>query len=149
MSQIIKDNYSVKTIKAIDRVAEHFHAWRGNAPISEEGLLNYFEELSTTKAPTTLWTELSLLRRHLLLDHKVDLGNTPSVQALLKSLEKKHIKKQSKCFAREELFRYLRETPNEKENLLIKLVAVIGFYCTARTCELLPLTWMVEHHNLP
>jgi hypothetical protein len=141
MSQLIKANYKPGTLKAIDRVANHFHEWRGNAPISEEGVLHYFEKLSAQKVASTLWTEFSLLKRHLLIDRQIDLGKAPTVVLLLKSLEKKHIKKQSQCFSREELFSFFKNAPNIGEFLIIKLVASIGFYCTARTCEIWPLCW--------
>jgi hypothetical protein len=54
MSQIVYDNYKQNTCHALDQVGTHFDEWRGNAVVSEECVLNYFEDLQNKKAINTL-----------------------------------------------------------------------------------------------
>lgn len=141
MSTIVFDNYKKGTIKAMERAMKGFNEWRGNEVISEESLLHYFEEQSQKKVATTLWTEFSHIKKYLEIMERIKLGKCSSIVVLLKSLNKKHVKKQSKSFSKEELFNYFRDAPNEGETLCIKLVAALGYYFTARTCELVGITF--------
>ena len=140
-NEIVYNSYLEKTKTAMTRIWGNFENWRGNANLNERTLLEYITEASESKAPTTLWTELSLIVSEAKRTKGVDLGEVPTIKAFLKAIGKKHKKKQSKAFTKTEIMQYLKEEPEDNEQLYYKVVLVLGYYGALRMAELVEITF--------
>jgi integrase len=96
---------------------------------------------SEDKAPTTLWTVFSHVKKYLFLEASYDIGHSSRIIDFLKTLSRTHKKKKAAAFSRDDIFRFLREAPSEGNDLTCKLVLLAGFYGGLRGCELVALTW--------
>ena len=68
-------------------------------------------------------------------------GNCERITNFLRTLSRHHKKKQAAAFTRDELFRFLRDAPNDGKNLVDKLIVLCGFYGGLRSTEIVTLTW--------
>uniref|UniRef100_A0ABD2WE08 Tyr recombinase domain-containing protein n=1 Tax=Trichogramma kaykai TaxID=54128 RepID=A0ABD2WE08_9HYME len=106
--------------------------------ISQDILLAYFQKLSETYAPTTLWATYTKIKAMVSCKENKDISKFLELHAFLKSKSKKHIVKKSKVFTPDEISKFLNEAP-DTENLLHKVVLVIGLHGCLRTAELLAI----------
>jgi integrase len=139
--QIILAHQASSTKKAYEKYVKDYNEHRGELPNSEAVILSFLTKESATKAPTTLWTIYSLVKKYLLLECSFDLGHAERVNEFLKTLMRQHKKKKAAAFSREDIFKFLRAAPSEGEDLVCKLVLLAGFYGGLRGCELVALTW--------
>ena len=127
----ILSNQSESTNKAYNRVKESYVKFRGDAANNEETVLKWVTNEAKTKAPTTLWSEVSLLLKYLHLEEKTEINRT-AINLFIKTLSSTHKKKQAPAFSKEELMTYLIRTPNEPENLTDKLYVLFCYFGALR-----------------
>jgi integrase len=139
--KIILQHQAGSTKAAYERCIREYEQHRDGRPHSEAILLSFLAEHSSIKAPTTLWTAFSLIKKYLKLECNCDLGQASKIIEFLKTISRSYLKKKAQAFSREEIFRFLRETPSIGLDLVNKLVVLAGFYGGLRGCELVALTW--------
>lgn len=61
--------------------------------------------------------------------------NQSNINAYLKALESTYKKKKAPAFTKEEIFRYLAETPNESSYLVNKLFVLFSYFGALRVSE--------------
>jgi integrase len=137
----ILDLQSASTKQCYARAARLYEDFRRNEPHSESTVLAFLSEQATTKAAATLWTIFSLVKKYLLLERNVDLGTSGRITDFLKTLSRHHKKKKAIAFNRDELFRYFRGAPSTGRKLVVKLIALTGYYGGLRSSELVALCW--------
>jgi hypothetical protein len=97
--------YSVSTRQAYARNLKAYNTFRGEQAHSENTLLSFLTQESKTKAPTTLWTSFSLLKKYLLLECSVDLGTASRISDYLKALSRLHKKTKAPPFTRSDILK--------------------------------------------
>lgn len=106
-----------------------FMDWCSNKNIkslSENVLVDYFQELSQKYKPLSLWTLYSMLRSTLNMYQNVSLKNYSKLREFLKSYSADNPSKHpSKTFTAEQINRFLTEAPDEKY-LVAKVILIIG-----------------------
>lgn len=107
-----------KSRKRYERAYEQFLAWRRNKKItssfSENVLLAYMDKLSKTIKPSSLWTQYSMLRTTLYVNHNVDISKYLKLRALLKRLSVGYKPKKAKILTKQEVNEFLSKAPDEK-----------------------------------
>jgi hypothetical protein len=104
-----------KTQERYLRAYQLFQNWlkeKGTDRISENTLLADFKEGLSSKAPTTMWSEYSLLKKTIYIKNHIDISEFKSLTELLKQVSRTHNKKKAKTFSTKEIDRYLEEAPN-------------------------------------
>lgn len=117
-----------KSEKAYWKVYDNFNNWRSDNNIkdlSEETLLKYFKELSTTK-PGSLWSNYSMLNRTLKIKDDVSIKNYPELCKFLKDFAKnyKPVKRKQEVFTMEEIAKFMKTAPN-RDYLVMKVSSVL------------------------
>ncbi|XP_031338472.1 uncharacterized protein LOC116177141 [Photinus pyralis] len=107
----------------------------GTGIINEVVLLAHFQELSEVFQPTSLWTKFSMIKKTLLLNKNVNIGNYAKLTQFLKNVSKGHVSKKSSVLTREDILKFLRQAPNH-EYLLVKVALIFGIYGGCRRQEL-------------
>ena len=129
------------TKKTYTRIVKSYEQFRGVQGHSEAIVLVFIVKESESKAATTLWTYYSLLKKYLLLECDVDLGVATRIADFLKTISRHHIKKEAAAFTREQLNSFFRDSPNTGRDLVIKLIAMTGYYGGLCGCEIVALCW--------
>lgn len=139
--KVILEHQAESTKKAYAKCSTEYEQHREDKPHSEAVLLSFLVESSKTKAPTTLWSMFSLVKKYLLLECSFDVGRSSRIIDFLKTLSRQHKKKKAAAFSRDDLFKYLQGAPSVGDDLIHKLVLLVGFYGGLRGCEIVALTW--------
>ena len=92
---------------------EQYMKWKGDTDVDKND-----DSENTVYAPSTLWTKSGHLKKVLLAMLNIDLKDYSTVQLQLKQWSKRHVKKKSKIFQVEEVFRYLHTAPVEPVRIL-------------------------------
>jgi integrase len=137
----ILDLLSNSTKQSYTRYVGAYNTFRKEQAHSECLLLAFLTHESESKAPTTLWTMYSLLKKYFLLECSFELGTAPRICDYLKTLSRHHKKAKAPPFSRDDLFKYLRTAPSDGAHLVDKLIMLCGFYGGLRSCELTALKW--------
>lgn len=93
-----------------------FMNWRQENNVnsfSEDVLLRYFEELAKKVAPSTLWTQYSMLRSTMDFNNNIDLTQYVKLKAFLKSKSLGYKPRKSKVLSPLEIKRFLNEAPDD------------------------------------
>lgn len=117
---------------------DNFKSWQKNknvVAISEEIIMAYFEDLSKTKAPSTLWSIYSMLKKTLRHNENVDISQYKNLIDLLKIKAKGFEPKKAKVFTSAEIERFINEAPNE-QHLATKVCIKIYNYLIMNLIEL-------------
>lgn len=94
----------------------HFMNWRSAKNVkslSENVFLAYFDELSKTWKPSTLWSTYSMLKSTINQKHNVNMKNFNNLTAYLKRQSENFKSKKSKVFTSQDVERFLGEAPDE------------------------------------
>lgn len=97
------------------KAEQRFKQWlisKNTNKISETTLLAYFKEMLAVKAPTSMWSEYSLLKKMLRVNHDIDISQFTSISELLKQKSRTHTKKKAATFTRGQVEQYLSSAPN-------------------------------------
>lgn len=101
-----------------------FEQWCADKKIknitNENVLIIYFEQLSKTSKPTTLWTVYSMLRSVILMKKKVDISKYVHLNTFLKRKSKGYKPRKSKILTAQDIRKFLLEAP-DKKFLLMKV----------------------------
>ncbi|XP_065212786.1 uncharacterized protein LOC135840275 [Planococcus citri] len=118
---------------------ESFEKWREEhkqpSTYSEEILMKFFEELSATKSPSTLWCTYSMLKGMIKLKHDIDIGKYSVLIALLKKRSKGYTAVTAPVFTDEDVAKFINEAPDALY-LVTKVALIFGILGACRTDEL-------------
>lgn len=95
---------------------EKFDVWckqKKVSVINEKVLLGYFFHKSAVLKPSTLWSEYSMVKATLIAKQNVDISKMSQLCAFLKRQADGYKAKKSKIFNRQEIMKFLRESPDE------------------------------------
>lgn len=108
---------NLRTVNATDKyknVYEAFKTWRTtrNAPISENVLFAYFDELKKTNKPNSLSAIFSMLKSTVKLNDRTDIGTYSNLITFLKQNSENYIPKKSRILSPENIEKFLHEAPD-------------------------------------
>lgn len=109
---------------------EDFMKWREvkqASSFSETVFLAYFNELSKTKMPSTLWAKYSMLKFTVNIKHNINIKSYSNLTALLKRQSNGFKSKKSPVFTTENIATFLNDAPDDMY-LVTKVCVVIKFY---------------------
>ena len=114
-----------------------------NKPENFESVLDFFNELSKTYAPSTLWQAYSCINKYYTTyKNWKPFKRTPILKDFLKKMEKDaKAKRQSSVLSKEDIFQYLKEAPNDLHVIVKKAVIVFGYFGGLKVAELVALTF--------
>lgn len=95
---------------------DDFMKWRAEKKVkslSENVLLIYFNQLSKTYKPSTLWSLYSMLKTTLSTKHNVHLKDFERLTSFLKRQSDGFKSKKSKVFTSQEVETFLNQAPDE------------------------------------
>lgn len=131
-----------KTRRTYEKEYFHFEAWLQKHcvdRVDETVLMAYFQDLSESYSPNSLWTKFSMLRKELIVHKKIRSNEKLiTLQQFLKQIGKNYQPKKSKVLTREQVITFLKEAPDEKY-LADKVVLVIGVFGACRRDELVKM----------
>ncbi|XP_074037660.1 uncharacterized protein [Leptinotarsa decemlineata] len=104
--------------------------------VTETVFLAYFQELSETYSPNSLWTKWSMLKSMVTIHEKRDITKFNELQAFLKRKSKSYKPKKSAVLSPKDVIRFLKDAPNDI-HLLHKVVLIMGYFGGCRSQELL------------
>lgn len=81
--------------------------------LTENVVLAYLAEKSKSLAPSTLWSEYSMLKATLVVKENLDISKMSKVIAFLKRKSEGYKPKKAKIFTRSEINKFLEEAPDE------------------------------------
>lgn len=81
---------------------------------NEKALLVYFQELSNSQKPSSLWCYYSMLKTEISIKKRIDIKKYVNLTALLKNKAKGYKPKKSRVLSREDTVRFLQTAGNEK-----------------------------------
>lgn len=105
-----------KSRKRYNITYDKFMTWckKKNVSVSTENvILAYLAELSTTYASSTMWSEYSLLKATLIAKNNIDNSKMPKLVPFLKRKSEGFKPKKAKIFSREEINKFLNDAPDE------------------------------------
>ena len=109
-----------------------------NDVTNEMVLLAYFEYLSTTQKPSSLWACYYMLRSVISIKRNVDISKYTHLIALLKRKCEGYRPKKSKILTKQDIARYLQEA-DDYTYLMKKVALIIGISGACRREELTKL----------
>ncbi|XP_074027549.1 uncharacterized protein isoform X2 [Leptinotarsa decemlineata] len=81
--------------------------------VTETVFLAYFQELSETYSPNSLWTKWSMLKSMVTIHEKRDITKFNELQAFLKRKSKSYKPKKSAVLSPKDVIRFLKDAPND------------------------------------
>lgn len=96
---------------------ESFMQWRISKKaqsFSESVLLVYFTELSGKYKPSTLWTNYSMLRSTISLNHGIDIEKYNKLKSLLKRKSEGFQPKKANTFSPEDIKKFIAKASDDK-----------------------------------
>ncbi|KAJ8914223.1 hypothetical protein NQ315_003586 [Exocentrus adspersus] len=134
--------YQIKVRLSIEKNIKYYLKWLEIKNITpgdanQTVFLAYFQEMSETYSPNTLWTKWSMLKSMVTIQEKRDITKLNELEAFLKRKSKNYKPKKVRCITpQKDVFRFLKEAPDEI-HLLHKVVLIMGYFGGCRTQELL------------
>lgn len=128
-SDIITNLLPEKSKETYMKTYDAFNTWKtakGAKSVSESVLLVYFQHLSSTKKPSSLWCIYSMLKSTISIKHNVEIKNYTKLLSFLKRKSEGHRAKKSKVFTAQNIETFLNEAPDH--NFLA--VKVSTYLCT-------------------
>ncbi|XP_023310086.1 uncharacterized protein LOC108905534 isoform X2 [Anoplophora glabripennis] len=111
-----------------------------NLAITEQSLLQFFIERSKNlNSPSSLWVEYSILKTTININDNMNIGQFHKLAHFLKKKSIGYKVKQAKVFTRDEMFKFLREAPDDTY-LMMKVVMIMGIAGACRREDLSYLT---------
>ncbi|KAJ6645218.1 hypothetical protein Bhyg_00422 [Pseudolycoriella hygida] len=95
----------------------------------------YFSDLAPKYAPTTLWSNYSMLKRMLICNHNVNIKSYSQLISFLKTIADGYECKNSKVFSAAEVKRFIDEAPDDRF-LATKVVLIFGVIGACRGDEI-------------
>ncbi|CAH0552504.1 unnamed protein product [Brassicogethes aeneus] len=133
-----KNLLPVKSRERYEINYDKFMKWRTSNKIqsfSENVLLAYFEQLSITMKPSTLWATYSMLKSTISINHDINIASYSKLQALLKRKSDGFKSKKSKVLNSQQINTFLKNAPDRKY-LLMKVILIFGICGACRRQEI-------------
>ncbi|CAH1381929.1 unnamed protein product [Tenebrio molitor] len=124
-----------------ERAYNLFNSWRNENRIknfSENVLLAYFQKLSATMKPSSLWSIYSMLRSTLNLKNNIGIRKYPKGCSFLKRASDGYKPKKSKTLTPQQIQEFLTTAPDEKY-LFTKAALIFGLMGACRREELMKI----------
>lgn len=106
-----------KSRKRYNKAYDEYKKWRFSKNISnptdENTFLAYFQMLSETKAPSTLWSIYSMLKTMLQLKEKCNIENYLELTRFIKRKNDGYKPKQSKTLTSENIQEFINNAPDD------------------------------------
>ena len=121
-----------------EKVYQKFIEWSMDNHVStysENVLLAYFNNLTKTYKPSSLWAIYSMLRATLNIRHNINIENYSKLKAYLKRQSDGYKSKKSKILTAKEIKTFLEQAP-DREFLFMKVALIIGISGACRKQEL-------------
>jgi hypothetical protein len=128
---------------------DKFQEWRKEKNLmgktNEKELFAYLHHMLVSNkwvSPGTLWSRFSILRSMILAKEGLDIKTknvNSTIQTWLKRIGANHKPKQANMFTKEEIRRFLKESPDAF--IVVKLVLLVGVYTGLRCDTLTRLEW--------
>lgn len=142
---VVVSNIPVKSKAKYEKAYSTFLAWcaQNNVPdkyFTANILIAYFEHEKKTKAPSTLWSIYSKLKKTLLARESVDIGSKTFkvVKEQIKSYGVDYQPKKSLLFSLEEIYTFCRDS-DDQIYLAMKAIALLGMTGALRHTEIYSL----------
>ncbi|XP_057327935.1 uncharacterized protein LOC130669182 [Microplitis mediator] len=124
---------------------QNFVKWKEDKKIkeiTESVLLVYFNELTKSLKPSTLWSRWSMLKTQLNLKHSINIDTFHKLKTLLKNNGKGFKPKKSKVLSMNQIKTFLNDATDEIY-LAMKVILIFGFcgalrsgeYCSIKTYD--------------
>ncbi|XP_074034709.1 uncharacterized protein [Leptinotarsa decemlineata] len=97
--------------------------------VTETVFLAYFQELSETYSPNSLWTKWSMLKSMVTIHEKRDITKFNELQAFLKRKSKSYKPKKSAVLSPKDVIRFLKDAPNDIHLLHKVIFFLFSFLC--------------------
>ncbi|XP_074029794.1 uncharacterized protein [Leptinotarsa decemlineata] len=97
--------------------------------VTETVFLAYFQELSETYSPNSLWTKWSMLKSMVTIHEKRDITKFNELQAFLKRKSKNYKPKKSAVLSPKDVIRFLKDAPNDIHLLHKVIFFLFSFLC--------------------
>ena len=114
------------------RVFQEWKSSKNCEVITENVILAYFHHLSEKKAPPTLWSIYSMLRKMLDLKDNIKIDQYHSLISFIKNKNKGYVAKQAEVFSEENIANFMQNAPNDiylatkvRIRVLLKTISVI------------------------
>lgn len=107
--------YPSKSKEKYFNAYDRFVAWRNKfntQSFAEPVFIAYFQDLSQTLCPKSLWPQYSMLKSVIQRKHNLSLHNFGGLQAFLKQINKGYQSKKSKVLTAEDIQKFLLEAPD-------------------------------------
>lgn len=107
----------IKSRERYEIAYKKFMDWQQNNKVStftETVMLAYFQQLSETMKPSSLWAIYSMLRSTLNIKHNVNIENYPKLVALLKRKSDGFRSKKSKTLTSKNISDFLKNAPDSR-----------------------------------
>jgi len=98
-------------------IYKKFMEWRASkntTSFSENVLMVYFDELSKSTKPSTLWSHYSMLKSTLNMHQNINIQNYAKLNAFLKRQSTGFVCKKSKVLTSDEIKKFINEAPDNK-----------------------------------
>jgi integrase len=129
-------------VAARTRIAEAFEAHKGSRVLTVglfDGFLHTYSHGPPVRKASTMWTVRSHLVRYIHDRYRTDYSDVGTYKQLLAQKSKEEKPVQAEIFDKDELFRFVKEAPSEKEMLRHKIVALVAYYGACRIADIVYL----------
>lgn len=106
--------------------------------VNEMIMLAYFQDMSESYSPNSLWTKWSMLKSMIRIYNDIDGSKLNKLEAFLKRKRKGYKPKKSQVFNRDDIVKFLNNA-SDQEYLLHKVVLIMGYFGGCRCQELLDM----------
>lgn len=122
-----------KSRERYERAYDQFIDWRRRKEIkssfSENVLLVYIDELSNKLKPNTLWTQYSMLRTTLYINHNIDISKYLKLKAFLKRKNDGYKPKKSAVLTTQQINDFITRASDEQFLLTkVNLKYILGVF---------------------
>jgi len=134
--------FSCKSVAIYEKWHQKFINFISEKDLPEnlESIMCFFNEISSSYSPSTLWQCYSCLNKYYSTYKSwQSFNDIPALKNFLKAIEKDSTRKQSLILSKEELFTFFNTAPNDGKNLVRKAIAVVGYFGGLRCSEMLNL----------
>lgn len=134
-----------KSRDSYDREYEKLLQWMAQncvEHINETVLLGYFGDLADSFSPSSLWSKYSMVKKTLMVNKNINIVNYHKLSEYLKQRSKGYQPKKSKVLSREDVLKFIHESPNETF-LMNKVALIFGVFGGCRRQELVNM--LVTH----
>ncbi|XP_012258559.2 uncharacterized protein LOC105687471 [Athalia rosae] len=139
---VLINTLPAKSRTRYESIYDKFVEWRkkkNTTSFSENVLMTYFNELSKTLKPSTLWSQYSMLKSTIISRDDIDISSYTNLTAFLKRQATGFKSKKSKVLTSHDVEEFLNKAPDMKY-LATKVALVFGVAGACRGRELCNIT---------